>query len=67
LISRYAAQTKEAFATMDKAQKVGIMIFSGVPAIMGGGIVFALFGHAVLPVVIYETLLFAGVFNIIRK
>jgi len=52
---------------MDKAQKSGIMIFSGVPAIMGGGIVFALFGHAVLPVVIYETLLFAGVFSILRK
>jgi hypothetical protein len=52
---------------MDKAQKTGIMIFSGVPAIMGGGIVFALFGHSALPVVIYETLLFAGVFTILRK
>ncbi|WP_300674524.1 hypothetical protein [Desulfoluna sp.] len=52
---------------MDKPQKTGIMIFSGVPAIMGGGIVFALFGHAMLPVVIYETLLFAGVIHILRK
>lgn len=52
---------------MDKAQKAGIMIFSGVPAIMGGGIVFALFGHAVLPVAIYETLLFAAVITILRK
>lgn len=52
---------------MDIPQKLGIMIFSGVPAIMGGGIVYALFGHATLPVVIYELLLMAGVFSILRK
>ena len=58
---------KEALVFMDIPQKLGIIIFSGVPAIMGGGIVYALFGHATLPVVIYELLLMAGVFSILRK
>ena len=52
---------------MDTAQKLGIMIFSGVPAIMGGGIVYALFGGATLPVVVYELMLMAGIFSIVRK
>ncbi|MCG8471420.1 MAG: hypothetical protein MI742_06140 [Desulfobacterales bacterium] len=52
---------------MDNAQKAGIMIFSGVPAIMGGGIVYALFGHATLPVVVYEIALMAGLFSFLRK
>lgn len=45
---------------METTQKLGILIFTGVPAIMGGGIVYALSG-GILPVVIYEVLLYLGV------
>lgn len=51
---------------MDTAQKMGIAIFSGVPAIMGGGIVYALSG-GVVPLVVYEILLVASVIGIVRK
>ena len=46
---------------MDISRKLGILIFFGVPAIMGGGIVFDIFG-SYLPVSVYEIilLLFAG-------
>ena len=41
---------------MDVSRKLGILVFCAVPAIIGGGIVFAIFdGWA--PVFIYETLL----------
>jgi len=41
---------------MDISRKLGIMIFSAVPAIMGGGIVYYLFG-SVAPVIIFECVL----------
>jgi len=49
---------------MIDSRKIGILVFFGVPAIVGGGIVYALFGHDYTPVVIYETLLMfvAGAF-----
>ena len=49
---------------MIDSRKIGILVFFGVPAIIGGGIVYSLFGHSYTPVFIYETLLlfFAGAF-----
>ena len=45
---------------MDISRKLGVLVFCGVPAIIGGGIVYALFGSYV-PVVVYEVfLLFVG-------
>lgn len=49
---------------MSISRKLGILIFCGVPAIIGGGIVYALFGHNYVAVAIYEIMLIvaAGAF-----
>ena len=41
---------------MDISRKLGILVFCGVPAIIGGGIVYAIFGRFA-PVFVYEILL----------
>jgi hypothetical protein len=41
---------------MSASRKLGILVFCGVPAIVGGGILFAIFGNY-FPVFIYEVLL----------
>ena len=41
---------------MDISRRLGILIFCGVPAIIGGGIVYAIFG-SLTPMWIYEALL----------
>lgn len=41
---------------MDISRKLGILVVFGVPAIIGGGIVYAGY-HSYVPVFIYETLL----------
>ena len=41
---------------MDTSRKLGIVVFLGVPAIIGGGIVYAIFGNYI-PVFIYEMLI----------
>ena len=41
---------------MDVSRKLGILVFCGVPAIIGGGIIYALFG-SYIPVFIWEMLL----------
>ncbi len=41
---------------MDISRKLGILVVFGVPAIVGGGITYAIFGSYV-PVFIFETLL----------
>ena len=48
---------------MDVSRKLGIVVFFGVPAIIGGGIVYAMF-HSYIPVFIWEILLvfIAGIF-----
>ena len=48
---------------MDISRKLGILVFCGVPAIIGGGIVYHFFGGLV-PVFIYEIMLLlaAGAF-----
>ncbi len=49
---------------MSVSRKLGILVFFGVPAIIGGGITYALFHGNFIPVLIYEVLLLsiAGVF-----
>ncbi|RZB30072.1 MAG: hypothetical protein SRB1_02352 [Desulfobacteraceae bacterium Eth-SRB1] len=51
---------------MDIARKIGILVFCAVPAIVGGGIVYAIFG-SYTPVFIFETLLFFTAIGIISK
>jgi hypothetical protein len=51
---------------MEISRKLGILVFSGVPAIIGGGIIFGLAGSAI-PVIIYEILLYLTVGAIISK
>jgi hypothetical protein len=41
---------------MDIPRKLGIVVFCGVPAIVGGGIVYGFF-HSYIPVAVFETLL----------
>ena len=41
---------------MTVARKLGILIFCGVPAIIGGGIVYAIF-HDLTAILIYEVVL----------
>lgn len=45
---------------MDTARKLGILIFTGVPAIMGGGIVYHIF-KSIFPIAVYEALLYLAV------
>ena len=49
---------------MTISRKLGILVFCGVPAVIGGGILYALFNHSFVPVIIYEALLMltAGAF-----
>jgi hypothetical protein len=51
---------------MDIPRKLGILIFTGVPAIIGGGIVYHFFGGFV-PVIVYEAILLLAVLGIIRN
>ena len=44
------------------ARRIGVLIVFGVPAIVGGGIVYALAGHSWAAVGVYEALLYAGAF-----
>ncbi len=48
---------------MDVSRKLGILVFFGVPAIIGGGIVYAIF-DSYTPMWIYEVILLflAGAF-----
>ncbi|MEJ2155553.1 MAG: hypothetical protein P8X96_09475 [Desulfobacteraceae bacterium] len=41
---------------MDISRRLGILVFCGVPAIIGGGIVYAIF-DSLTPMWIYEALL----------
>jgi zinc transporter ZupT len=41
---------------MTVSRKLGILVFCGVPAIVGGGILYAIYG-SYLPIFIYEMIL----------
>jgi hypothetical protein len=49
---------------MDIGRKLGILVFFGVPAIIGGGITYHIFDGNFVPVFVYEILLLsiAGAF-----
>jgi hypothetical protein len=51
---------------MDIARKLGILVFCAVPAIVGGGIVFAAF-HSLTAVLFYEVILLVGAGAFISK
>jgi hypothetical protein len=45
---------------MDVPRKLGILVFCGVPAIIGGGVIYAIF-HSYIPVAIYLVMLLFAV------
>ena len=51
---------------MDIPRKLGILIYTAVPAIIGGGIVFHFFG-SYTQVIIFEILLLLAALGLIRK
>ncbi len=51
---------------MHISRKLGILVFCGVPAIIGGGIIYGVAGSYV-PVAIYEVLLYLTAGAIISK
>ena len=51
---------------MNLSRKLGILVFCGVPAIVGGGIVYAIF-HSYMPVLIYETILIMAAGAIVSR
>ena len=51
---------------MDISRKLGILVFCGVPAIIGGGIVYGIAGSYV-PVAVYEILLYLAVGALVSK
>lgn len=51
---------------MDIPRKLGVLIYSAVPAIVGGGIVYHFFGSFV-QVIIYEALLVLATLGLIRN
>jgi len=53
-LSFYTEETGD--FNMNVSRKLGILVFCGVPAIVGGGIVYAVFG-SYIAVLIYEILL----------
>ncbi len=42
---------------MDISRKLGTLVVFGVPVIIGGGVVYALFDHSYVAVAVYEILL----------
>lgn len=42
------------------SRRLGVLVVFGVPAIVGGGIVYALFGHSWIAVGVFEAALYAG-------
>tara|TARA_B100000614_G_scaffold257165_1_gene276949 strand:- start:699 stop:875 length:177 start_codon:yes stop_codon:yes gene_type:complete len=51
---------------MDIPRKLGIMIYTAVPAIVGGGIIFHFFGDWT-QVIIYEGLLYMAALGIVSR
>ncbi|MBF0376103.1 MAG: hypothetical protein HQK69_03120 [Desulfamplus sp.] len=51
---------------MDISRKLGIMVFSAVPAIIGGGIVYHFFG-SFTQVIVYEIILLLAALGCISR
>ena len=51
---------------MNISRRLGILVFCGVPAIIGGGILYGIF-HSYAPVIVYEVMLLAAAGGIISR
>ena len=51
---------------MDISRKLGICVFCGVPAIIGGGIIYHFFG-GLIPVFVYESILLLVIGGFVSK
>jgi hypothetical protein len=51
---------------MDISRKIGILVFTAVPAIVGGGILFGIF-HSYIPVAVYEVMLIGLAGGLVSK
>lgn len=51
---------------MSISRRLGILVFCGVPAIIGGGIIYGIFG-SYIPVFIYEVILVLVAGGIVSK
>ena len=51
---------------MDIPWKIGLLVFTGVPAIIGGGILYHFFG-SYIPVAVYEIILYTVALGIVRN
>ncbi len=51
---------------MDISRKLGILVYTAVPAIVGGGIVYHFF-HSWTQVIVYEILLILGALGVISS
>ena len=51
---------------MDIPRKIGILIFTAVPAIVGGGIIYHFFG-SYIPVTVYEIILIMAALGTVRN
>ena len=51
---------------MDIPWKIGLLVFTGVPAIIGGGIIYHFFG-SYIPVIVYEIILYTAAFGFVRN
>ena len=65
-LAKNGCQRRQEIQNMDISRKLGILVFCGVPAIIGGGIIYGLAGSYV-PVVIYEILLYLAAGAIVSK
>ena len=52
---------------MSISRKLGILVFFGVPAIVGGGIMYSLFDGSYASVIIYEALLLVTAGGFVSK
>ncbi len=52
---------------MDIPRKLGILIYTAVPAIVGGGIVFEVFGGSWAHVIVFEIMLVLAALGIISS
>ena len=52
---------------MEISRKIGTLILTAVPAIIGGGIVYDIFGHSYPAVAAYEILLLIGAVLLVKR
>ncbi len=53
------SKIKETFAALTRPRSLGILVFTGVPAIVGGGLIFWATGRSYSLVIPYELILYS--------